>query len=125
MSPGARVQQAGEVDAQLIVPGQPQPNILATGVSKAGVAGSNPAGGTNVSAVQTVFSRVPKSRWLSGAIQFPRLGGCYRREARVLALVLDRSYVQAENFSKFIEAAQCVSERGLYEAFGFGAVNPL
>ena len=66
MSPGARVQQAGEVDAQLIVPGQPQPNILATGVSKAGVAGSNPAGGTNVSAVQTVFSRVPKSRWLSG-----------------------------------------------------------
>jgi hypothetical protein len=33
--------------------------------------------------------------------------------------------VQAENFSKFIEAAQCVSERGLYEAFGFGAVNPL
>jgi hypothetical protein len=59
------------------------------------------------------------------AIQFPRLGGCYRREARVLALVLDRSYVQAENFSKFIEAAQCVSERGLYEAFGFGAVKPL
>src|SRR5271168_3652209 len=89
-------------------------HLVKRGHSTGITADSNPAGAPTFPQFRLCFRGSLRAAGCLVAIQFPRLGGCYRREACALALVLDRSYVQAENFSKFIEAAQCVSERGLY-----------